>query len=570
MSPTIAAAVAIAVLAGAAAGAAAPQPSTHPTWWVERYGPAKLSASTEAAIATAFDRVRRVAGQQAQLLLVEGPPGDPFAFALGGGSVVINRALVTICEEFAGGDPSRRDDLIAFVLAHELSHLLAGDSRPYAGFSGEAELRRVGAEAKQRRELQADARGFELTIRAGYDVATVLEAIERGFFTAIDRDDAAAAARRARVLPAELENLATRAEEYHFGARLVALGRLEDGLMLMGHFAEIYQGRELLNDLGVAHLRSASRLLAACDGSLVTRYRLPTIVDGRSLVERTRLRGAPTRSPCYDDPRFTSHFDTAVELLDRAAKSDTSYLPARLNLIAAQLLGGSSAAAVDAAQKAIEISPDDVQALAGLAVAFAVFGAELGLADWADKALEYLDRADELRPTALAAWNRAAIETRLGRESAAAASWRRAIELEPHGPWADIARERLGLGLPASVPRPPPTAIPPPLPLGAPPGRIEAREVTIGTFRAQLLRHNHARALAIRNTVEVIEAPAPRGWGRSELEARLGPPQAIEATAAGHLIHWPGLMAEEIAGSLTRLVWSTPRPPGPTALAAGP
>lgn len=552
-----------ALLADATVGAATPppppQPYTHSSWWLERHGPAKLSPAVEEAIKETFSRIQRVAGQRADLVVLEGEPGDPFAFALGTRGVVINRALVTTCETFAGGDPSRRDDLLAFVFGHELSHLLAGDSRSYAGFAGEAALRRLGTEAKERRELQADARGFELTIRAGYDVATVLDAVSRGFFAAIERDDATAAARRARVLPAELENLAARVEEYHFGTRLVALGRLEDGLLLMEHLAEVYQGRELLNDLGVAHLRSASRLLAACDGSLVTRHRLPTIVDGRSLVERTRLRGTSTRSPCYGDPRFATHFETAIELLERAAKSDTTYLPARLNLIAAQLLGGSSAAAFTAAQAAHEISPEDLHALVGLGVAFAEFGAELGLVDWADKALGYLDRADELQPTALSAWNRAAIEARRGRESAAAASWRRALELEPNGPWADIARERLGVE-PPGLPGPPATAIPPPLPLGAAPADIEARDVTIGTFRAQLLRRGDVRALAIRGAIEMIESPAPRGWGRPELEVRMGSPRMIETTAAGRLLHWPGLMAEEIDGTLVRLIWSTPRP----------
>lgn len=560
MPRSIAAAIATALLAAAASGTPAPQPSGHPAWWVERYGPAKLPASTTTAIETAFERIRRVAGQQAKLVLLEGDSADPFAFALGSTNVVISRALVTTCENFADGDPSRRDDLLAFVFAHELSHLLAGDSRPYAGFAGEAELRRIGTEAKERRELQADARGFELTIRAGYDVATVLDAVSRGFFEAIERDDATAAARRARVLPAELENLASRAEEYHFGTHLVSLGRLEDGLLLMGHFAEIYQGREVLNDLAVAHLRAASRLLAACDGSLVTRHRLPTIVDGHSLVQRTRLRGDTTRSPCFDDPRFVNHFETAVELLERAVKSDATYLPAHLNLIAAELLGGSSAAAFGVAQSALEISPTDVRVLVSLGVALAAFGAELGLSDGADRALAYLDRADEIQPTALSAWNRAAIEARRGRESAAATSWRRALELEPRGPWADIARERLGLEPSTVPPAPKATTIPAPLVLGAPAagGDGEAREVTIGTFRAQLLRRGNVRALAIRDVVEVVEAPAPRGWGRAELEARLGPPQTIEATAAGWLVRWPGLMAEEIEGTLVRLVWSTP------------
>ena len=57
-------------------------------------------------------------------------------------------------------------------------------------------------------------------------------------------------------------------------------------------YREVLPSREVLNNLGLAHYQLAARALADCDGRLVGRYRLPLVVDPRTVEDRSRLRGS--------------------------------------------------------------------------------------------------------------------------------------------------------------------------------------------------------------------------------------------------------------------------------------
>jgi tetratricopeptide (TPR) repeat protein len=241
-----------------------------------------------------------------------------------------------------------------------------------------------------------------------------------------------------------------------------------------------------------------------------------------------------------------------------------------LNLAHAHLLAGQYAEAVGPAHEALELAPNDTHAQVVHAVAMHAFGRDSGWPDATDSALERLSKIDAGGPSALAAWNRAAIEAERGRTAAAEASWRRALELEPRGEWADIAREHLGRE-PTSVAAPARAATPPssPIPLGKlgiAHTKFTGRDFAIGTFRARVLSAAAtrsappARALALRDSVELVESGPLPGLTLKKLEGKLGKPLRVEAKARGSLHSWPGLLVEEIDGRITAFVWSTAPP----------
>lgn len=88
------------------------------------------------------------------------------AFVLPNGSILITSGLVDACES---------DDEIAFILAHELSHVAAGDykrmSRPTLAGGNEPD--------SQRRETNADINGVYYTSKAGYSPYASLKLLER-------------------------------------------------------------------------------------------------------------------------------------------------------------------------------------------------------------------------------------------------------------------------------------------------------------------------------------------------------------------------------------------------------
>ena len=123
-----------------------------------------------------------------QFELVRG--GEPNAFALPGGFVFVSRALVDLCE--------RRPGELAFVLGHEMAHVIRGHALDRmlsssatvlaaravpAGGMG-AWVKRVGIRYlegaySRDRELGADELGVRLADAAGYDRRAAVRLLER-------------------------------------------------------------------------------------------------------------------------------------------------------------------------------------------------------------------------------------------------------------------------------------------------------------------------------------------------------------------------------------------------------
>ena len=141
-----------------------------------------------------------------------------------------------------------------------------------------------------------------------------------------------------------LENVVDQHDLFHFGTRLLQLGRYRDALGLLREYSAHHSGSEVLNNLGVAHYQLAAETLAACDGSLVLRYKLPLVVDAETVRGRARLRGS-VDSPCYRSPAFESDIDEAIGYFEDATEQSPGHVAAWINLASAYLLDNRASAA---------------------------------------------------------------------------------------------------------------------------------------------------------------------------------------------------------------------------------
>lgn len=109
---------------------------------------------------------------------------------------------------------------------------------------------------------------------------------------------------------------------------------------------------------------------------------------------------------------------------------------------AVQLLLGNSRAAVDALERALQESPDDLQVTVDLAAALIARGGETRNTGDLERALSLAERAWSREPSPEAAWNRAVALERLARDEQAREAWDDYLQLDPSSEWAAEARTR--------------------------------------------------------------------------------------------------------------------------------
>ncbi len=433
--------------------------------WRTRYQEVPADDPALSRARRVFEGVREASGQHAELTVLEMGRGS-VALALADPAVVLSRAGLDLC--YDGVSAVEGDARVAFVLGHELAHLKNGDFWHASAFAtareleGEDEvtraLRNLLAEDprdRKKAELRADDEGALALIMAGHDPGTLFER-GRTFFeewvravpglVAYHDPEHPTPEARARLLEARLADVVGRVHLFHEGVAAFESGDYEGAVERFSEFRRVFPGREVLNDLALAHLKLAAEALARCDGTLVTRYHLPEALDDETLAERARLRGGLERSsPCFEGPGYRRHMEEATRLLREAVERDPRYLPARLNLVAAFVLDEQGAQAVLAGDEAAKLAPDLPEALAARATAYLAYSDLGGTFVAEDQVLGELAALHERFPgEPSVAYNLATALARRGRPDEAEPLWRDFLREEPGGAWAGVAREWLG------------------------------------------------------------------------------------------------------------------------------
>ncbi len=327
----------------------------------------------------AGDRNRRV---QPQLFIV-GNRFQPWAVALPGGQIVLSRRALEIA--LTAPTPPEAEARLAFVLGHELAHLLKNDYwhqevyQMLAGMPDAQDLRRLlvqtsevgqsdntqGQAAVRAKEAQADDLGFLAVAVAGFAVHTLLADASRDrpdFFADWMRQTQTkldplhpAPEQRAQLLRARLLELHDQVGLFHAAVQAAHFGRYAWAEPLLRAFARVFPSREVANNLGYVLLQQAR---GAMPPAVAYEYCLPTLLD-----HYTRALMFTVRDP--DAARLTLEVRTRLEEADtwfeQAATADPDYLPARLNAAITHYYQGHLLRSRLWLDEAGRIAPDDVQ-----------------------------------------------------------------------------------------------------------------------------------------------------------------------------------------------------------------
>ena len=550
---------------------------------IELHGLADNDAPMVQRTMKVFRRVASAADRSAarlpQLLILNGPP-RPMAEAFPSGQVVISRKGLEVC--YQSGLNYEGDSRLALVLGHELAHLTGQDfdrstaeeamregrqrrrkrSRP-RGF-----LQRPANPKQRDSELLADRSGFLCAFQAGYDPTLVLRE-ESQFFQdwAQNRNPAVPSPSvshpsiqdRIAFLKTQWEGIASKLPLYHFAVRLYQLGRYRDAVELFTEFKKRFASREVLNNLGLCYYQLALRRLARCNGRLITRFHLPVMPDPHTLAQREFVRSAT--SQCLNDLEFEKLRDQAEDYLVQASNRDRSYLPSRINLASLWIIQERGSEALSPAQEAVRLDPGDPTAQNVLALAWFLLGSEHSMDDAFELAIEGLAKTESLHPHFSAAYfNHASILSQRGRNANAKPLLEKFLTIETHGPFADDARDRLGLDPPErGRPKPARPRFDNPISLGPVSERKKRQLEALG----EKIRHDSFtiywgekwRALQIDSALEIVEERSRSKRSADQILLDEGQPLRRIRTPSGAFLLYPGYGHDIMDGRMVSIVY---------------
>ena len=189
--------------------------------------------------------------------------------------------------------------------------------------------------------------------------------------------------------------------------------------------------------------------------------------------------------------------------------------------------------------------------------------------DTADEYLLELSSILEDAPgTAEAHYARASILTSLERSAAAREAWADFLELEREGPWAEVARERLGRARAREDEADDSRCQAPALGVALGTPDPEARQ-QLGSFvrrrlsgpvQGSVYARDTTRALALGGSIELVE----QAWSSAIREpVDCGPPRLVVATTLGELEIYTGFAIETRSGAPHALIIFALPPPVP-------
>lgn len=436
--------------------------------WIEEWEEAPARNPFVARAQGVFAKLRPHFDFAGNRLVVVGPEGigrgtdAPYAAALPDGNVVLNWAGLELC--YQGVSLARGDSRLALVLAHELAHLQSRhqwflDAAAMSlAFEGEDEVVRalrddLGSSAQEvkKLELQADEMAVIGMLLAGYDPAVVLGKDESFFAEWVGTAKGQLAYQDERHPSPEQRDLnakerlrraAQKASVFHRGVEAVGEEDYEAAIAAFEDVELFFPSREVLSNLGLSHYQLAARVLGECDGTLITRWRLPVELDEETVLDRTTYRGE-TRSECYERDDYLAHLRPGEERLVKALEVDPDHPSALLNLIALYMLDDHPFKALSLAEHAIRVHADDSRFQMARAVVRVAdeLSQDRPIGDYA-ASLEDLHRRHP--DDQVLAFNTARALSLAGEAERAEPIWRAFLELEPEGPWAEIAWDWLG------------------------------------------------------------------------------------------------------------------------------
>jgi tetratricopeptide (TPR) repeat protein len=466
-------AVLLLLLSAVVGAAQLANPKERIDYWRNNYQ--SLNSADDNRVNTAheiFNRVLRAAGSRNGIhprlhILAKDPLNITLPISIPDGWVIISKGVLDLCFE----GKKNGEDKLAFVLAHEIAHLIDDDfwhinffnaldmsrQKGLLNPSVLAEIADIVGETDKvaKKELRADEKGVIITSMAGYDVNAIVSADgSRNFFKKwegllsvsrlprpvlgnVNKDSLHPTSEQRSVnVLTRLQQIAENAELFRLGLLFYQSGKFDMAIHAFDEFLRLYPGREVYHNLAASHHQLALSYKKANKSTFADiPFKLPVFID-----PNTRAFNGVYRGVELGDKLFKTNISAAINFYMKAVEQDPSYLIAYSNLASAYILNNQPFKAVAMLQDGMEIALNNARILN-------VLGVALYFTDNTKKAIEYLEKSITEDPNySDPLFNLGKIAFKGNNLNEAKRHWLSYLKLDVSSFWADTLRNHYGIG----------------------------------------------------------------------------------------------------------------------------
>jgi len=322
--------------------------TSNASTWLKNYKQAPSDARMVSRVQAIFEDVKRANDSMvhpSKLYIIESK-STPWAIALEDRNIILTTGAIDVIYN-NDGSLYEQDARMAFVLGHELKHVIENDfshQRAFLALSESADSAVFSLDSDQSTdrktlELRADEEGLIHASLAGYDTSAIFAKVggAANFLEhwaeqtgTVSGNQYASPQERINYLRKLHDSIEKKVEFFKYGVRLAHFGDYENALELLEDFYKFYDSDRVLTNRGYVHLQLAR---AAMDETVAYRYWFPDLLDLDSgfpvSIPRRMFTGLPEDA--------IKHLQTAVELLTKGLNYSQDDLFTRMNLITAHL-----------------------------------------------------------------------------------------------------------------------------------------------------------------------------------------------------------------------------------------
>lgn len=451
-------------------------PKERIDYWRNNYH--ELASAADPRVATAFkifERVLSAAGRRSGVhprlhILAEDPLNISLPISIPDGWIILSKSVLDLCYE----DGKKSEDKLAFVLAHEISHLYdddfwhinffnALDLSKRKGLLDPAVLAEIAdiigeTDKVAKKELRADEKGIIITSMAGYDVRAIVNKDgSDNFFKkwedliSVNRLSNAKTSNRLHPtskqrsvnILTQLQNIAENSQLFRLGLIFYQSGNFPLAIDAFNEFLHQYPGREVYHNLAASHHQLA---LSYKQQAYFQTNELPFKLS-IALDPITRAYGSIFRGIEQQAQSFKKNIEAAINYYKEAVEQDPRYILAYTNLASAYVQNGQPFKAVALLQDAIHVAPSS-------AVVHNILGAAYYQTGNVNKAIGFLNRSARL-DTGYAdpLFNLGKIAHIKNKALQAKSYWLSYLKLDPDSNWAVVLRKNYHIGKAIRTPR---------------------------------------------------------------------------------------------------------------------
>jgi predicted Zn-dependent protease len=354
---------------------------------------------------------------------------EPNAFAFGNGSVYILKGLFKTITS---------DNELAFVIAHEISHVILKHSAKSVEYQNRMNLSNKDSKVREfsrEQEFEADKFGILFSIRAGYSPLGSVNWFNKmtslGYEYPplyVDYTDHPNFTQRVVQAFIHIGTYYEYAKNFDYGMLYLSMGNYDEAAESFSKFLEKYpRYKEAYNNIGVALLLKK-----------LNSKNIDQELWLSSAISKVQLFSDNFDKPVRGSYSFkTRDFSEALEYFEEAIKYDEKYPQPYINLAMISIYIKDYEKAQDYLNKAIKLDKNSIDALS----AYGFLYAEM---DQFNDAVEYFKKVIKLNEKDPQGYfNLAYLYQWDNKKALAIETWKKVIELLPDGKYSDKAKDNL-------------------------------------------------------------------------------------------------------------------------------